>query len=399
MSRGKKIFDTDLMTADERLAAVARCAKPDRVPLSLMIYYFAPFYTGTDMGTYLRDPHTYMRVMHKVYEDIGPWDIYYNINPFSRFTYSFVAMMRALWPGIELPSDSVVQIDEIEYMEPEDYHEIIAWDTRWAKFFGDMVFRLKMLPRFCQEANGSSGLKVSLQLLAGLLRQWVFWIRDFVWWKRNGVAIQLGYMAEMPFDTFSQGRNVINFSKDLFTMPDKIGEAATKLADSYASFSILVAKCMRVPRVQLFLHRTSNSFISPRQFESLAFPSIEIVVNRLVDAGITPILHCDGDWLKNLKILRRLPSKKCILQLDGLTDIFRAKEEIGDHMCIFGDVPAAMLVMGSSDEVDEYCHRLIGEVGKGGGFILGAGCEIPSNAKAENLRAMVSAVKKYGYYH
>jgi hypothetical protein len=363
-----------------------------------MIYYFAPFHTRTDMGSYLRDPSTYMTVMHLVYEDIGPWDIYYNINPFSRFMYSFIAMMRALWPGIELPEDSVVQIDEIEYMHKGDYDEILSWNPRWARFFGDTAFRLKMLPRFCQEAQGQSGSEVLFHMLVDILRQWIFWMKDFAWWKKKGAAIQIGYVAEMPFDTFSQGRNVINFSKDLFAMPDKIGAAATKLAESYAMFSIIASKLLSVPRVQLFLHRTSNSFISPRQFEALAFPSIEIVVNRLVDSGITPMLHCDGDWLKNLKILRRLPAKKCILQLDGLTDIFRAKEEIGDHMCLFGDVPASMLVTGSPQEVEEYCHKLIENVGRGGGFILGAGCEIPSNARAENLRTMVSSVRKYGYY-
>jgi uroporphyrinogen-III decarboxylase len=84
--------------------------------------------------------------------------------------------------------------------------------------------------------------------------------------------------------------------------------------------------------------------------------------------------------------------------MDGMTDIFRAKEEIGDHMCIFGDVSASRLVMGSPQEVDEYCHRLIEEVGKGGGFILAGGCEIPANSRPENLKALINSVYKYGYY-
>lgn len=368
-----KIFENDHMSAEERIRTVVRCEKPDRVPLSLMIYYYAPFHMGIDMGNYLGRPHVYMSAIRRVFEDIGPWDMYYNINPFSRLMYSFVMMMRSLWPGKELPGNSVMQIEEIEYMKPEDYDDILASDSWWADSLGDPLFRLWMLPRFCQEAVGKSQARIFSQFLVGFIGQWLFWVKDFAWWRKNGVAIQIGYQAEMPFDVFSLARNVINFSKDLFAMPDKIGKAATKLADSFATLSIFATKIMQVPRVQLYLHRTSNSFISPRQFETLAFPSVEIIVNRLVDAGITPILHCDGDWLKNLKTLRRLPAKACILQLDGLTDIFRAKEEIGDHMCLFGDVPAGMLVMGSESEVDEYCHRLIEEVGRGGGFILAGG--------------------------
>jgi uroporphyrinogen-III decarboxylase len=67
-------------------------------------------------------------------------------------------------------------------------------------------------------------------------------------------------------------------------------------------------------------------------------------------------------------------------------------------MCLFGDVPADKLVMGSPQEVEEYCHRLIEEVGRGGGLILAAGCEIPYNARPENLRALVQSAYKYGYY-
>ena len=67
-------------------------------------------------------------------------------------------------------------------------------------------------------------------------------------------------------------------------------------------------------------------------------------------------------------------------------------------MCLFGDVSAAKLATGSPQEIDEYCHQLIEEVGQGGGFILAGGCEIPPNARFENLQAMVRAVQKYGYY-
>jgi uroporphyrinogen-III decarboxylase len=49
-------------------------------------------------------------------------------------------------------------------------------------------------------------------------------------------------------------------------------------------------------------------------------------------------------------------------------------------------------------EVDEYCHRLSEEVGAGGGYITGAGCEISPNAKPENVKAMIESAGKYGRY-
>lgn len=60
-----------------------------------------------------------------------------------------------------------------------------------------------------------------------------------------------------------------------------------------------------------------------------------------------------------------------------------------------GDVPAALLKLGEPDEVDEYCRRLITEVGSDGGFILSSGCTVPIDAKPENVSAMLQSVKRY----
>ena len=45
------------------------------------------------------------------------------------------------------------------------------------------------------------------------------------------------------------------------------------------------------------------------------------------------------------------------------------------------------------DEAEEYCTRLIKELGPEG-FILQSGCDIPANAKLENVQAMVAAARE-----
>jgi uroporphyrinogen-III decarboxylase len=59
-------------------------------------------------------------------------------------------------------------------------------------------------------------------------------------------------------------------------------------------------------------------------------------------------------------------------------------------MCIMGDVKAAMFSLGTPNEVYEYSTKLIKEIGPSG-FILSSGCDIPINAKPENVAAMISA--------
>ncbi len=81
--------------------------------------------------------------------------------------------------------------------------------------------------------------------------------------------------------------------------------------------------------------------------------------------------------------------------MDGQTDIFKAKEVLGDHMCIMGDVPAQLLSLGTPDEVCAYVQRLIDVVGNGSGFILSTGCDCPMDAKPENVKMMIEIGKSY----
>jgi len=71
---------------------------------------------------------------------------------------------------------------------------------------------------------------------------------------------------------------------------------------------------------------------------------------------------------------------------------------LGDTVCIRGNVPPALLNLGSPEEVRGYCRELIQGVGKGGGFLMDGAIGIPDEAKPENLRAMADAVKDYGVY-
>jgi uroporphyrinogen-III decarboxylase len=78
-----------------------------------------------------------------------------------------------------------------------------------------------------------------------------------------------------------------------------------------------------------------------------------------------------------------------------MTDIRRAKEVLGDHMAIMGDVPATLLATGLPADVREYVRRLIADVGPRG-FLLAPGCDIPVNARPENVEALVAAGLEYG---
>ncbi len=73
----------------------------------------------------------------------------------------------------------------------------------------------------------------------------------------------------------------------------------------------------------------------------------------------------------------------------------RAKEVLGDVVCLRGNVPASMMTTGTPGEVDAYCRHLIENVGRDGGFILDGAIGIHDEARNENVKAMFQAVRKY----
>ena len=79
-------------------------------------------------------------------------------------------------------------------------------------------------------------------------------------------------------------------------------------------------------------------------------------------------------------------------ELDGATDIQAAYDILCGHHSIRGDVPATMFAFGRADEVNEYCEKLV-TMGMKGGFMLSSGCEVPTNVKVDNLKALINFLK------
>ncbi|MEW5946206.1 MAG: uroporphyrinogen decarboxylase family protein [bacterium] len=252
-----------------------------------------------------------------------------------------------------------------------------------------LLFILRIARRARERRSALSNAVLSLR---AAYRQLDFTRGDFSRWLDRGAAILFGMGLEAPFDSFSMARSLIPFSTDdLFNRPEKIKKCSLISTDFFLAMSELGTTLTGVPRFILACHRTSNDFVSPEHFRELAFPSIRRITLGLIERGITPIFHCDGNWNLNLKYLALLPAGRCVFQFDGKTDVFLARRVLGPEHCVFGDVPAAMLAHGDRSDVERCCRRLIREVGADGRFILGAGCEVPPDAKPENVRAMLCA--------
>ena len=372
------------MNAKQRIAAVVALQMPDRVPVGPLLDHYAATYSGFTNAEIMMEGNKRIAAVIKTATELGPWDITFLADTANAFLLQLGVPIPIKLPGRDLPANSTHQFQETEFLTPEDYALL--------ERKGVIRFMFAIMGRLNPKWKGLRGLPPLLKTL------WEY-RRHVSIVRAKGMEAAVGFIHPGAlYDYFSLGRGITAMSTDTFKRRNAILAAGKVWSKGMTDIAIISARLIGVPRVFIGMARSSPEFISRRNFEELVLPELEYDVNRLVAANITPVLHCDTNWTKFFDLFKRFPVRRCILELDGRSDIFKAKEILGEHMCIMGDVPATLLATGTRDEVLAYCRRLIETVGKGGGFILSSGCSLPNNAKMENVRALYEAVQEWGWY-
>ncbi|MFW9935015.1 MAG: uroporphyrinogen decarboxylase family protein, partial [Candidatus Thorarchaeota archaeon] len=141
----------------------------------------------------------------------------------------------------------------------------------------------------------------------------------------------------------------------------------------------------------------SGSLISPKTFATFAAPQLKLIVEAVERAGAIASLHICGKTTPMLELMAETGT--AILELDHLVNLVEAKKQIGEDIILMGNLnPTELLLSGTPLAVEAAAKSCIESVGREGRFILSSGCEVPPLAPLENIRAMVTAAKKYGQF-
>ena len=136
--------------------------------------------------------------------------------------------------------------------------------------------------------------------------------------------------------------------------------------------------------------------MSDEQFQRLYWPGLKRVILELIDAGLTPCPLFEGHYASRLEYLNTLPKGKVMGMFDN-TDIAKAKEIVGDTICICGNMPVSVLQMGTPEKVRELTKQQIDAAGKNGGFIMC--CKgVLDEANLELVKVWAEATREYGVY-
>jgi len=365
--------DSILNERINRIKKSVALEKTDRVPVVLEYGAFAARVTNTPMSEYLLDPQRAVNTMVEAYNLIAEKSaadaIHYG--GFYPYGLSMLWLSKVSVPGVDLPEDVSYQVVEKEFMTREDYDVLLK--KGWPAFQKDLLTE-----------------KIFINVPQKHLPQNLPYVDVKKAWEKINVPVLLGGTISPPFECLCGARSLPQFFMDLATIPDKVQEVMDHIIPYLAAPACEGAKQAGLPAVWVGGWRGAPAMLSPQMWERFVWTYFKKMVNEVIDQGLIPILHLDSCWDRELERFLELPKGKVVMALDGETDIFKTKEVLGDHMCIMGDVPALMLFNGTPDEVYEYSTKLIRKIGKDG-FILQSGCDIPENAKLENVQAMVSA--------
>lgn len=142
----------------------------------------------------------------------------------------------------------------------------------------------------------------------------------------------------------------------------------------------------------------SGPFISPRYFNELFLPAYKRIVNAIHKKGAKAIFHTDGNVNSIIDGLVDCFDSLHPFQASAKMDIFQAKKDYGDKICLEGNVPIPMLVHESRETISNYVKKLLRECAPGGGYMLSSGNSIVPEIPWQNYLTMLKTFKKYRNY-
>jgi hypothetical protein len=315
------------------------------------------------------------------------------------------------WAGGGLPDDVQYQYVEQEYMKAEEY-------PMFLKDPSDFVLR-RYLPRMYTSLKGlqklpwfgSDGVQIGgrvihafmnpeVQEALGVLKKAaemsVTPTRITMETARRITAMGfpslfMGF-GSAPFDVLGDMmRGTRGILMDLYRCPENVIHASEKILELSPVPEIPLGG---PPLIMIPLHKGDDSHISLKHFEKFYWPTFKQLMMNMINEGLIPAPFAEGIYTQRLKYLTEMPERSVLWFFDK-TDMHKAKDILGGHSPIMGNVPITMIATGTPEQVKSCCKDLIDYCGKGGGYILCSGTQL-DDAKEDTVKAMIDFTKQYG---
>jgi len=392
---------------------------PDRVPLLVFFAFFPARYCGLTIQELMYDPEKLFAAQWKTMIDFAP-DM--DNNPFGlRLLGPILETLNfkpLKWPGHGVTANRTYQYIEGEYMKAEEYDHFLLDPTDfmirrfWPRIMGGLSGFQQLPPLhniisyYLGISMGFRGfaqpeVKAALETLvkAGEKSQEIadYAMRFGKEAREAGFPMQFGAVSQAPFDTLSDFfRGMKGTMLDLYRRPEKVVQACEKLLPFMIEMAVNGTRATGNPRVFIPIHWGLDNFMSKEQFDRFFWPTLRGLMHTLIKEGLNPCPLWEGNCTTRLETIKDIPAGKACYAFEA-TDMVKAKEILGETVCIRGNVPLSIMATGTPDQVRAYCKKLIDTVAKGGGYIMDTSTGL-DDAKIENVRALFDFTREYGVY-
>ncbi len=405
----------------KRLWDAIELKQPDKVPVVLGGTYFAAKYAGLPYSSAYYDPIAWKVAYTRMITDFAPdtWGI---AGGSSGAVLDILQAKNVKWPGGTLPPDVPQQNVDAEYMKEDEYDLFLEDTTDFTlrRYLPRVYGTLEPLSKLPDLGGRGGGLAGLTSIFTTPEFQEIGRVLQKAGEEQNKYQEKMGNlnkdMESLGFPPMSGGfgggaggpafdqmansyRGWTGIITDMYRRPEKLIAALEKLNRKQIAMATPADTTRPGPKLGGggAIHRGSDRFLSKQQFEKFYWPTWKESMMKSIELGYTVSIFAEGFCENRFEYFLELPKGKAMIRFTD-TDMFKAKEVLGDHFCLMGSVPLTLLQAGSPSEVDEYCKKLIQVCGKGGGYILRTDTDYIQEAKIENVKAMMDSVEKYGRY-
>jgi uroporphyrinogen-III decarboxylase len=322
------------------------------------------------------------------------------------------------WPGHGVSANRTYQYIEGEYLKADEYDHFLLDPTDfmirrfWPRIMGALSGFQQLPPLhniisyYLGVSMGFRGfaqpeVKAALETLvkAGEKSQEIatYAMRFSQEAREEGFPMQFGAVSQAPFDTLSDFfRGMKGTMLDMYRRPDKVVQACEKLLPFMIEMAVNGTRATGNPRVFIPIHWGLDNFMSKEQFDRFFWPTLRELMQALIKEGLNPCPLWEGNCTSRLETIKDIPAGKACYAFEA-TDMVKAKEILGDTVCIRGNVPLSIMATGTPEKVRAYCKKLIDTVAQGGGYIMDTSTGL-DDAKPENVKALFDFTREYGVY-
>jgi uroporphyrinogen decarboxylase len=322
--------------------------RPDRVPVFLNNSLGSSRCIGVKIGRMLRDPEIFSRALCAAYERFGYDGI--------RVTCDVTVEAEAMGALSRSPEDGPVSIKEPLIKDAADFD------------------KLKMPNPL---SDGRMPVMIKTTELVRKTREDAFIIAS----------------VQGPLNTASQLLGVSGMMVLMIEEP----EFLEKILDFTAELTVLYGKEMyRAGADGLMMGEAvcSSSSIGPAFYREFAKKRHKMIINEFSRYGLgNHGFHICGQLAPILPDLAETGVDS--VDVDSPVDMKAAREKLGPHLTMLGNIAPAELLNSNPGRIKELCAEVLS--GREGlGLVLGAGCTMAPDTPEANIRAMVEAAGEYG---